>query len=711
MKARSLSSVRMPARVLWIFGLHVLWRVAVLDAADPLRPPVPALGRAFIEVHHMPRQPQSGQPVLITATLTNSAKVKAVALQYQLVEPGRYITLADPAFKTQWTRVAMHDDGQQGDAQAGDGIYSVELPAALQSHRRLVRYEILVTDAAGQVIADPAHSEAVPNYAYFVYDGVPGWKAAINPNSRDSKLSEPVNFSPSAMQKIQVYQLVAKDQDVKAATWYQQDNSKDYRYTGTCVADGRVYDHVRFRARGGVWRHAMGKNMWKVDFNKSQALHPKDDFGKAYPAKWSKLNLRACIQQGDYGQRGEQGMFETVGFRLFNLAGTEAPFTHWVQLRIISGAAEAPANQYEGDFWGLYLAIENEDGNFLKDHALPDGNVYKMMNGQGELAHHGAHSVSNSADIRAFLGNVQRRPPDSWWRDGIALERYFSYRSILEAIHHYDVVGGKNYTFYFNPETQRTQVIPWDIDLTWAIPMYGDGEEPFNRTVLTRPGFQLEYQNRLREIRDLLFNPEQTGQLIDECAAIIWDPTGRPSLVDADRAKWDYHPIMVSRYVFEQKAGQGKFYEAAPSRDFTGMVQRMKDWVRNRSRWIDSTLLTDRLIPDTPKLDTLTTTELKPNQLNFRCSEYSGKGNFAALQWRLAEVGYPKLSALVSQLPGRYEITANWQSPALAKFSNTVTLPDRVVTPGHTYRVRVRMKDDAGRWSQWAAPAQFTASP
>src|SRR4029078_5902708 len=104
-----------------------------------------------------------------------------------------------------------------------------------------------------------------------------------------------------------------------------------------------------------------------------------------------KLNLGACIQQGDYLHRGEQGMFESVGFRLFNLAGVEAPKTHFVQLRIVEEAEENNAtNQYVGDFWGLYLAVEQEDGRFLDEHGLPDGNLYKMEGGTGELNNQGA---------------------------------------------------------------------------------------------------------------------------------------------------------------------------------------------------------------------------------------------------------------------------------------------------------------------------------
>jgi hypothetical protein len=111
----------------------------------------------------------------------------------------------------------------------------------------------------------------------------------------------------------------------------------------------------------------------EIDFLKGHHLEARDNWGRSYETKWGKLNLGACIQQGDYGMRGEQGMLEALAFRLFNLAGVESSHTHWVQLRIVDSPEESPADQYRGDFWGLYLAVENLDDNFLEEHGLPDG--------------------------------------------------------------------------------------------------------------------------------------------------------------------------------------------------------------------------------------------------------------------------------------------------------------------------------------------------
>src|SRR5439155_23781959 len=161
--------------------------------------------------------------------------------------------------------------------------------------------------------------------------------------------------------------------------------------------------------------------------------------------------------------------------------------------------------------------------------------------------------------------------------------------------------------------------------------MYGNGNEPFYRPVMSNPAFRLEYENRLREIRDLLYNTDQTWQLLDEYAAVIWDPNGKPSLVDADRAKWDYHPIMASPHVLMEKAGQGLFYRASTSGDFAGMVQLMKNYVQRRSAYIDNRLLNDPLVPATPKVTSASPPGFPMNRLAFHCSEFGGNGQFAAM--------------------------------------------------------------------------------
>jgi len=59
--------------------------------------------------------------------------------------------------------------------------------------------------------------------------------------------------------------------------------------------------------------------------------------------------------------------------------------------------------------------------------------------------------------------------------------------------------------------------------------------------------------------------------------------------------------------------------------------------------------------------------------------------------------------------PGKYEIDAAWESGEIKTFNGNITIPAAGITPGRTYRVRCRMKDNTGRWSRWSSPVQFVA--
>ena len=653
----------------------------------------------LLQFQHSTRQPRSGQAVQVTAVVQPG--VTALTLRYQVVRPGAYVELKSPAYGTNWSNLPL----TQTAVSSTSVTFHVEMPSQLNQHRSLIRYRLSALDSAGRQVTAPGTPNRPLNEAYFVYDGVPAWRGAIRPRGNDPRQAEATTFSADAMNRVQVCHFLARKTAVENTTWREHSFIKEYKYTGTLVVDGTVYDHVGFRARGGVWRYALGKNMWKFDFPPNHGLKARDDFGRPYPAPWAKLNLRSCIQQGDYGCRGEQGMFESVGFRLFNLAGVPAPRTFWLQLRIIDEAEEQPADQYAGDFWGLYLAIENEDGRFLKAHRLPKGNLYKMANGTGELEYRVPGGAADGADLVRFMSAYAGNPPEAWWRANVNLPAYYSYRAICECIHHYDIGDGKNYDYYHDPATDQWLVIPWDIDLTWADHMYGNGEEPFKHRVLARPLFRLEYQNRLREIRDLLFNPDQTGQLIDEHAAVIWDPTGAPSLAEADRRKWDYHPMMG----LSQKAGQGRFFQATASRDFPGMLQLMKNYVKARGTWIDQALLPDPALPATPTVRSTGPAQFPPGQLHFRAAPYQGAAPFAAVKWRVAQVGPATPSGTSRPSPRHYEITPVWESAESNDPTAEITVPDGPVKTGNTYRVRARMKDVTGRWSHWSAPVEFTA--
>ena len=207
-----------------------------------------------------------------------------VTLEYQVVAPGQYIELTDAAYTNaaNWISLPMKDDGTGGDAVAGDDVFTAQIPASVQAHRRLVRYRITVADALGASVRVPYADDPEPNFAYFVYDGAPAWQGAIQPGA-GAPNGTVFTVSAAEMGRLPAYHLIAKSNSVVQSTWFSRYGGDLYLWAGTLVYDGKVYDHIHYRARGGVWRYAMTKNMWKFDFNRGHDFQARDYVGPPLP--------------------------------------------------------------------------------------------------------------------------------------------------------------------------------------------------------------------------------------------------------------------------------------------------------------------------------------------------------------------------------------------------------------------------------------------
>lgn len=677
---------------------------------------VPPLVR---QVGHGPQQPRSGEVVTVTAKVTDPEGVDAVVLQYQVVEPGHYVRLGDAEYERRWVDVAMNDDGLNGDSAAGDSVYTAQLPKTIQRHRRLIRYRITAVDISGSLVTVPYADDPQPNFAYFVYDGVPAWRGAIEPGRHQSTRGQARSYDIDVMRSLPVYHLLSRATDVEDCQFRPIPDARCnpvaglYQWTGALVYDGVVYDHIRYRARGGWATHEFGKNRWKFDFNRGHNLQAHDNEGRAYPVTWDKLNFSACFQFDNTNNRGEHGMYEVVSAKLMALAGVPVSKMHWLQFRVIDDALEAdPADQYEGDLWGLYLAIEQPDGRFLKARDLPDGNLYKMYfacsDNPTNMNNQGPTQVTDHSDVRTFW-NAYRAYPASrqWWDDQVNLPLYYNYRLICDAVHHYDLSDAWNILYYHHPETGRWWALPWDFDHSWDTDIYTHDDEYWKQVLaphffvghrVTHPNVYhefpdciIDFQNRARELQDLLINQDQCVQLINDCAAIIADPQGGPSFVDVDRAMWDYHPRTRSR---------GSYYRSSPTGDFAGMVERMRTFI-SPGGWGYENLARigrDSLAPETPEISYAGPPGYPGNALTFTGTAFAdpqGDRTFGAQQWRVAEVE-PGARVPSPILPGQHhtvlvEEGSKWRyfkgveepSPTAEEWRQ-IDFPDTDWLSGHT---------------------------
>jgi hypothetical protein len=249
---------------------------------------------------------------------------------------------------------------------------------------------------------------------------------------------------------------------------------------------------------------------------------------------------------------------------------------------------------------------------------------------------------------------------------------------------------------------------------------------------LDYPEYNVAYKNRVRELLDLLFNGEQTAQVIDEIAAVIATPYGGNSFVAANRALWDYHPRTVKK---------GQFYqnnEFLKTKDWPGLIEYYKAYLTPAgpvgvgaatSYGVKALVVeaADAAIPNTPVVTYTGPAGYPANNLKFQTTSFKSPVStaaFAALKWRIArvEVGSSYVAAAAPPgaaaarvaypaVKGRYEVDPVWESVEITSFSNSITILASAVEPGATYRVRCRMKDKTGRWSHWSDPVQFVAGP
>ena len=122
----------------------------------------------LIKVSHSPKQPKTGDRVVITAVVPTASKSDDLLLQYQVVEPGTYIDLHDPAYAESWTNVAfLKLGGRESEERIA---LAAELPPELQTNRRLIRYRVWSSET--KAVVAPASQDTQRNFAFFVYDGL-----------------------------------------------------------------------------------------------------------------------------------------------------------------------------------------------------------------------------------------------------------------------------------------------------------------------------------------------------------------------------------------------------------------------------------------------------------------------------------------------------------------------------------------------------------
>jgi hypothetical protein len=658
------------------------------------------------EVHHEPLQPKPDVPVLVTAKLP--AGTTKPVLKLQAVAPGKYIRKSDPSYEKDWVELPMRDDGQEGDAKAGDGLFSVRVPASYQKHRWLLRYRVVAKNSSGKDLRFPDAQDNCPNFAWWCDAGPAAWAGSRDPGKKPA-----LTFSTDFLKTLQSLHLIARWEDVEKSQW--DGNFHKQKQQGTLVYRGLVYDHILYSNRGQGSAHIAGKNKWGLKFNKGHDVPMRFHDGTPFPDSVDSLDLNPGGSTPYMPiHRGIAGLDEVLSMRTYRLAGVPAPLSTWIQWRVVTSAEEVSAkDQYAGDLWGLYIALGEMDPKLLSDHTLPNGLTVSTQSGVKHVPKTMA-APDAQKEWEKFLNGMRSNPKEEWWRKNLDLPAYFSFHAINRLVGNVDLRPDGNHGYYRHPDG-RWAPIPWDMDMTF-VPRHHQPGYIDAIGCLNHPSIALEFRNRAREILDLYAadpSPKggQVGQLTNDLASGLTPQGFNVDWPRLDEARWNNHPRINPKngyFVNPMEAGYfgGPFKRTLATADFAGFCKYLIDFCTNTrpsktyapndgdQRGYGWGYLAqeakDIKIPIKP------TVMRTGESYKFEASSFSSLAGqkAAALEWRVGRIGKP----------GWYELADHWRTAINS--GKAVEIPAEVFKEPGQYRVRARWKDDTGRCSHWSAPVE-----
>jgi hypothetical protein len=471
----------------------------------PNRGGVGVLGPILRDIAHAPASPASNQVITVTARITRAdAAVGSVALRYRVM------------FGAEQT-VAMTDDGLNGDATAGDGLWTGRIPSGTAAGL-MVRYRIEAADTSGRgsrwpLFPDPTDSEQ--------------WLGLVIAD-------------PSIRSRLGVVHLFVEDVGASEG------------FGGTrcsLLHEGEFYDNVAISLRGQS-SAGFPKKSHNLDFTRDHRFKPA-----AHLSRVKDIKLLT-----NFGNKSR--LNNTLAYEVIAAAGGDGHFGFPVRV------------QRNGAFHGILDMLEDADDRWLERlDRNPDGALYKVYD---SLANAGAgekktRRFEGNADLGDLIANLGPSRPlatrAAWAWDNIDLPGCVSYCVGIALVSSQDH-GHKNFYVYRDtPGSGDWTLFPWDVDLTFGrnwldaqgyftdtlftnnvLNFYNPSQQgkPANRfydLLFANPDFRRMYLRRLRTVMDtLLLAPGRTNGFIEQRIAHWIDlmaPTDiTPSDATLDETRW-----------------------------------------------------------------------------------------------------------------------------------------------------------------------------
>ena len=471
-------------------------------------------GPAIYDVVHTPALPRANQAVVVTCRVSDPDPVSTINLLYRV----------DPAATL--STIIMRDDGAGGDAVAGDGLYSGQIPG--RASGTLVAFRIQATDAGS-----PVASSTFPA-------GAPAKECLIRWNDT-VPAGNFLHFHLWSTQATENARNAVADLD---NTW--RDSTLVY-------GNQRVIYNAGFRDKGSPWHGGGG------DFAVSV---PTDDLlhGTTYHVFGSTGNI----------DNEETGIRSQLAAWLAQQMGIPYLHAHYMMLYRNGGTPwpimedlEQPNNYYaeswfpsgiEGDLYKIAMWFEFQDDNtsFINPtHAtlerfLSQGS-YKMARYRWIFQRRPNDGTANNFTNIFDLATTANATGASYVPNLLNLadiEQWMRCEVFDRAMGNWDAWGynvGQNMFIYKQPGA-RWVLMPWDIDFTFGrgdgatSPLWGTGNEPVLSRMYGTPAFTRMLWRAYRDIVNGPFLAQNYAPQVDARRKVLLQ-NGFASLSDPAAVK------------------------------------------------------------------------------------------------------------------------------------------------------------------------------
>lgn len=370
------------------------------------------LGPNIENVAHLPLEPGSSEPLVVTAAVTPKIDaVGPVTLYYRVMYGSE-------------TSISMYDDGAHNDGAAGDNIYGATIPSGIASPGEMIRYYITASDTSANDNRNPLALDLI------------GMRQS--PEYYGTVIADPTLTS-----------------NIAVLHWFVEDTAAaDHRWdrTGTRASlyyNGEFYDNIYCRVRGGSITNSVILNTsYKFEFNRGYYFR----FSPA-EARVDEFNLNSSYPDKAY-------IRQVLGFESFRDAGGE--YCETFPMRV----------HRNGQFFSVQVFVEQVDEEYLQRHGLdPEGALYKMYSNMSTPdGQKKTREYEDNSDLLALVDGIALTgtAQEKYLFDNINLPSIVNYAAVNTIINDTDH-GSKNYYAYRDTNgSGQWRYLPWDKDLTFG---------------------------------------------------------------------------------------------------------------------------------------------------------------------------------------------------------------------------------------------------